>query len=281
MLTGMAVGLARQRGLKFSDPIAQEQLKSQILVVSPVREAFLQGIPAGGAPMSVSLLLVSLSAQGYPPDQFTASLTHFLANFQSDDGAWRGPTVRPPLQYSAYSNTAYAIRALEYYGPPGRKAEYSRRIERARVWLQSQEPSLNEERVKRLLGLSWAGAKAETLHAAASVLLAEQRSDGGWSQRPELTSDAYATGQTLYALNQAGGIPSRDPAYVKGVSFLQRTQLGDGSWHVSSRSLKFQPYFESGFPHGHDQWISAAASAWAAMALTLAAEDTSVASRNP
>jgi hypothetical protein len=28
-------------------------------------------------------------------------------------------------------------------------------------------------------------------------------------------------------------------------------------------------FFESGFPHGHDQWISAAASNWATMALAL------------
>jgi hypothetical protein len=37
---------------------------------------------------------------------------------------------------------------------------------------------------------------------------------------------------------------------------------------VRSRSLKFQPYFESGFPYGHDQWISAAATAWASMAIS-------------
>jgi N-acyl-D-amino-acid deacylase len=38
---------------------------------------------------------------------------------------------------------------------------------------------------------------------------------------------------------------------------------------VISRAVKFQPYFESGFPHGHDQWISSAGTAWAAMALAL------------
>jgi squalene cyclase len=145
--------------------------------------------------------------------------------------------------------------------------------------LLSQKPVLNEDRVKRLLGLMWAGAKADALHTAASQLLAEQGPDGGWSQRPGFPGDAYATGQTLYALNQAGSIRSNHAAYVKGVSFLQRTQLEDGSWHVRSRSVKFQPYFEIGFPHGHDQWISATASAWAAMALTLAVEAPAVASR--
>jgi hypothetical protein len=39
---------------------------------------------------------------------------------------------------------------------------------------------------------------------------------------------------------------------------------------VASRSLAFQTYFESGFPYGKDQFISAAASGWAAAALALA-----------
>jgi hypothetical protein len=279
MLTGMALGLARNRGLQFNDLLAKEQVKAQISVRMPEREVLLQAIPAGGAPMSVSLMLVSLAAEDYPADGFTAAVTHFLAGCQSEDGSWRDKGIRQPLQYSAFSNTAYAIRALKAYGPAGRKPEYARRIERARTWLLSQRPVLNEERVKRLLGLMWAGAKPDTLRAAASQLVADQQSDGGWAQRPGFPSDAYATGQTLYALNQASGIRVTSPTYARGVSFLRRTQLEDGSWHVRSRSVKFQPYFESGFPHEHDQWISAAGSAWAAMALTLAVEASPVASR--
>jgi hypothetical protein len=37
---------------------------------------------------------------------------------------------------------------------------------------------------------------------------------------------------------------------------------------VKSRAVKFQPYFESGFPYGHDQWISASATAWATVAIS-------------
>jgi ankyrin repeat protein len=273
MLTGMAVGLARHRGLKVDETLAREQVRTGVTALLAEREGLLQGLPLGGAPMSDSLGLVSLAEQDYPADSFTAALTHFLAGFQSADGSWRGPTVRQPIQYSPFSNTAYAIRALQAYAPVGRKAEYARRIQRARAWLQSQKPVRNEEQVKRLLGLGWAGANQDILRAAASRLQADQRPDGGWAQVPGFTSDAYATGQTLYALNQAGGMRSNDPVYLKGVSFLRRTQLEDGSWHVRSRSVKFQPYFESGFPHGDDQWISAAGSAWAAMALTLALEE--------
>jgi ankyrin repeat protein len=61
-----------------------------------------------------------------------------------------------------------------------------------------------------------------------------------------------------------------DQAYQCGTRHLMSTQLADGSWYVQRRALPIQPYFESGFPHGHDQFISAAATNWAATALALA-----------
>ena len=93
----------------------------------------------------------------------------------------------------------------------------------------------------------------------------------GWAQLPTLESDAYATGQALVSLGQAGVLRPGERAYQRGVDFLLKTQFEDGSWHVRSRSLPIQPYFESGFPWGHDQFISAAATNWAVMALAPAA----------
>ena len=57
--------------------------------------------------------------------------------------------------------------------------------------------------------------------------------------------------------------------YQRGVKFLLGDQLEDGSWHVRSRSKPFQTYYESGFPHGKDQFISMHASSWATLALLL------------
>ena len=84
-----------------------------------------------------------------------------------------------------------------------------------------------------------------------------------------MQSAAYATGKALVAL-QLGGLPVSDATYQRGVQFLLKTQQEDGSWYVKTRALPIQQYFESGFPHGKDQFISAAASNWAAMALALA-----------
>jgi hypothetical protein len=75
---------------------------------------------------------------------------------------------------------------------------------------------------------------------------------------------------TLWALANAGVLRPTDDVYRKGAQFLLATQAADGSWHVSSRATKFQIYFESGFPHGHDQWISTMGTGWAASALAIA-----------
>jgi hypothetical protein len=99
-------------------------------------------------------------------------------------------------------------------------------------------------------------------------LIAAQRSDGGWSQTPSLATDAYATGQALMALQESGAVKPSDAACERASQFLLKTQLADGSWYVRSRAVPLQPYFESDFPHGHDQWISAAATAWATRSLS-------------
>ncbi len=131
----------------------------------------------------------------------------------------------------------------------------------------------------QLLGLKWAGGNGGALAAIAGKLISQQMPDGGWAQSANLRSDAYATGQTLLALSEAGGMKPSDPVYQRGVRFLISTQHDDGSWYVKSRAPKLQPYFQSGFPYDHDQWISMTGTAWATIALTLAAEPASVAQR--
>jgi squalene cyclase len=130
----------------------------------------------------------------------------------------------------------------------------------------------NQDRAFRLLGLAWGGAPASAIREEARSLAALQRADGGWNQLPAMDSDAYATGEALFALGYAGRMSASDPVYRKGLDYLLSTQASDGSWHVKSRSIWLQPYLESGFPYGRDQFISTAGTAWATLALTLAAD---------
>jgi hypothetical protein len=109
--------------------------------------------------------------------------------------------------------------------------------------------------------------------------MAAQRVDGGWAQNANLASDAFVTGESFWALGEAGVIDVIDQAYQRGVKLLLNTQFADGSWYLRSRAVKFQPYFQSGFAFDHDQWISAAATAWAVRALAPAIQNEKRASR--
>ena len=43
-----------------------------------------------------------------------------------------------------------------------------------------------------------------------------------------MASDAYATGEALFALGSAGRMAVSDPVFRKGVDYLLSTQAGDG-----------------------------------------------------
>jgi ankyrin repeat protein len=213
--------------------------------------------------------LLGFASAELPSDATTDSWVHHLSAIQGVDGQWHNNLPRPPLQNDDIGATALAVQALQRYPLPGRQAEFAKQVSRARQWLWTAKPQNNDSRIYQLLGLAWAGEPPRKLRPLARALVTEQHSDGGWAQLPGLKSDAYATGQAVYALRIAAGMNGSDPAVERGLRFLLQTQLADGTWHVRRRAFPFQPTMNSGFPHGRDSWISAAGTSWAVMALGL------------
>ena len=272
-LPAMAIGIARERGFKI-DEQAVEQEKSKIAEnLRAKREQILQGNFGGGGNDTASYVLLGLAANGQSSNASTDALAHYLAGQQTKAGNWEiQARSRPPLEASHFNATALSLRALQLYVPKGSSESVKQQIAEARQWLTKATPQTNEDRAFQLFGLHWSGADKATKQKAAAQMLALQRSDGGWAQLPTMASDAFATGQSLVALHRAGGLPTADAAYQRGVQYLLKTWKPDGTWYVQSRSFPFQKQFESGFPYGKDQWISAAATSWAVMALALTIE---------
>jgi squalene cyclase len=265
----VALKVARSRGFAIDEDAVQEAVALTVGDLESALATYRKGQGQPGGVTRAAYALWALEEGGHPADEVTAAVTGYLIKADLTRDHWRTSSGRPPIEASHYTSTALALRALQYYGVKSQAGIAEDRGRQARSWLLKSRPADTEDRVFRLWGLKYSAAAPAELQAAARDLLATQRDDGGWAQTDKLASDAYATGSTLVALHQAGGLATDDPAYRRGVSFLLRTQKADGTWFVRSRSKPFQPYFESGFPYGKDQFIAVAASGWAAAALAL------------
>lgn len=280
-IAAMAVGLARKSGYRVDERIAAQQVKINAGYIAHDRDPLHQGyFPAqAGAeafgdtfgPSVIGYLLVGLDAEHYKADLNTDAAAIYLKSRQSPDGKWfyQGADPRPPICLDYIGQTAQCMRGLQLYAPKPDKAAYDKAVQLAAAWIAKAEPRSVEDRVWKLQGLGWAGGYKDVAARTLREVVQLQRPDGGWAQTAGRASDAFETGHVLVALHTAG-MAVTDPAYKRGVQFLLNNQMDDGSWHVQTRALALQPYFETGFPHGVDQAISAAGSAWASMALTLA-----------
>jgi ankyrin repeat protein len=268
-LPAVAVKLAAAKGARIDGTLASHPTKTTLEVWARSRENLLVGnCSVFGFLGNVTYGLFGLAEEGVAPSPETDAVTSCLSGLQKPDGSWEGGDTRPPLAgRNPFVYTALAVRGLTVYSPSGRREETASLIARAREFLRTGVAADTQEEAFKLLGLVWAGGPRREISAQVRRLIALQHADGGWSQLPTMRPDAYASGQALYALRIAGEAASSD-AYRRGVQYLLRAQLEDGTWYVRSRAIGFQPYFDAGFPHGRDQFISAAATAWAVIALS-------------
>jgi squalene-hopene cyclase-like protein len=265
-----ALTAARSRGFSINEDDMRKHLQFIADFLGKNRDDYRKGIGQGGQVDTAGYALWTLETGGWKPDETTAAVTEYLLQRHKDFDHWRSTSNRPPSEVSSFTTTYLAIRGLQAYGTVEHRKRIDERIRVVRGWLERTTAKDTEDRVFRLWAMQRAGCGVETLRAGARELIDKQREDGGWAQNEDMKSDAYATGTALAVLHKAAGLATNDPVYQRGVKYLLTTQLRDGSWHVRSRSEPFQTYFESGFPHGKDQFISLAASGWAATTLALA-----------
>jgi hypothetical protein len=275
MLPAAAQAFARSRGIATGETIMQLPPEASEATTERYVEYSIGG---GGGISALGFELFAAAMDHKPADARIRAKLYYIKGLQQPEGHWLGGGSRPPLTFDDFTTTAYMIHALRTYAAPAEAADTSARIDRARTWLLNAAPDRTQERAFQALGLVWSHADGAAIAKAVKSLQASQRTDGGWSQLPGLESDAYATGIALFALHEAQMAPTHQ-TYRAGVKYLLSTQAADGTWHVKTRALPFQPYFESGYPYGHDQWISAAAAAYATLALSGAVEVPALARR--
>lgn len=209
---------------------------------------------------------LALGADPEPDATSKAGMNLLLKTVESDqteDGSWSAwPETRPPiLGDSDESMTALATLALIPAAASGDDTAKAVRDKGVR-WLAETKSDDDPQSIAiRLVLWQRLGRPAEEGEPLVRRIKGRQNADGGWGQAKDMASDAWATGQALYALAHAGLKPD-EPVIARGLTFLIETQRDDGSWPMTSRPVK---------PGGEGSKslipITGAGSAWAVLGL--------------
>ena len=182
---------------------------------------------------------------------------------QTEDGSWSSwPETRPPIFGSSdESMTALATLALVPAAAAGDDSAKSVRDKGIRWLTRTRTDDDPQSLAMRLVLWQRLSRPAAEWEPLVKRIKERQNPDGGWSQAKGMASDAWATGQALYALAHAGIKPD-EPVIARAQEFLIRTQRDDGSWRMTSRPVK---------PGGEGSKslipITGAGSAWAILGL--------------
>jgi hypothetical protein len=224
-----------------------------------------------GRGLNMGLPFLAVAARSFPSltegqRQSLKLIAEEIIKKQRPDGSWEffATLRRPPINESQTSDAAWIIMALDGQTGPDASAPQRAALSKANAWLDAAKPSnLHQDKVLKVLLRTRSEKSREMIQPTIDELFALQRADGGWSQTvPEPRSDAFATGQTLYALSLAGYTANR-PEIKRGIDFLVATQAPDGSWPMNSRSTP------DGSPGSAKLLtpITCAASSWATLGL--------------
>ena len=208
-----------------------------------------QQTPEGGWPHSATSpsasafgamgLARALELREGPVDaKMTAAVSNLLS-LQAADGSLDVDVTEPPIIQGQFMTTANALVALEWAASHLKDPKYPQAAARALGWIASHDPDTTQDHVFKIIALMDYGTPDQRRIAWSTVeaLAARQQKDGGWKEVAAMDgSNAFATGQALYAFKRAG-VSVGGEMFRRGVDYLLKSQVNDGtqsrgSWKV-------------------------------------------------
>lgn len=192
--------------------------------------------------------------------QQAEALRSRLLDLQNAAGDWSAkgqfPSQRRPIEESDAIATIYALLALKEVDAVGDSAStatapgeaLAANLSKALDWIDQQPAGESTEWLAWRLVLASSFDTEDQVSALRQQLVERQNEDGGWGWEAESESDAFSTGQALYALATvtARGSDGRGAAdAVEGARrFLVEDQGEDGTWQTASSVVSDEPSAE-------------------------------------
>jgi hypothetical protein len=193
-----------------------------------------QGVRTGAAFMAVAAQTLTLFDEGQK--QSLNFIADQIVSKQRDNGSWEFFLSRPPINENETTDAAWLMMALQREARFGPSDSQRSALAKAMVWFEAVTlPDNLQDKVFKLLLATRGGKPRAEMQSTIDELLALQQADGGWRQNADMSSDAYATGQTLYVLALVGETAD-NPSVKRAMDLLVATQKPDGSRPMTSRS---------------------------------------------
>jgi hypothetical protein len=193
--------------------------------------------PAGWAFAGMALARAN-PMTGTRTDPAMQAQLDMLLKQQAKNGSFTDAKPHLPIVQGAFDVTGNALVAFDWAGTHGGKPAVKAAAGRALAWMATAAPKTTQDKVYKIISLMrFAPDKRDVAWALVDRLAVEQQPDGGWKETAEmLGSNAFATGQVLYAYQQAG-VSVLAQTFRRGVDYLLKTQVNDpspdnGIWHA-------------------------------------------------
>lgn len=175
-----------------------------------------------------------------------ARLRPGLLELQEAAGSWRAtgqfPSQRRPIAESDAIATMVALFVLQHNDDESTDQDPAV-FDKALAWLDQQPAGESTEWLASHLMLTHALESEDQASNQRRGLIDRQRPDGGWGWTARAESDAFSTGQALYALSLVATPSSTDgqTAIARAVRYLIESQGEDGTWQTASALVSDEP----------------------------------------
>ena len=171
----------------------------------------------------------------------------WLLSKQQKTGEITADHLEPPIDQGTFMTTANSVDAFfQSFNETGNN-QIRQAALRGLAWIAANKTATTQDEVFKIIALSRHGntQQKKDVQRAVQQLKSEQKADGGWQEISAMKgSNAFATGQVLYAFKQAS-VDVESPEFSRGVQFLLANQKPSGDWpsmnSQSGRPSEFAP----------------------------------------